>query len=419
MVLPITQVNAVAPQPSKVLNWWPKPSKPEKLARHLAAITLWAYGILNLLVFDVDAFLIHHLPVNISWLISYKLLFFIGVAAILLATVSTKRIIAWAIYIVGYPLSRSALFILFVGILVAKAKSWPVLFSTVNVVLSFVRAFKANFILLSSIIIGSSTILCAQTPPTLWTAAVGLIAVAAVLVVRRFVSLFRPSQLLQMYTKMMALFLTFGQKTLAPDPAVKALQPAEMNQHQLDQWSSNLQSAVLFNELCKFLIRKFAEYRRGGLPVLYYLLNFFLLLAIVIFLFTMINIAAYRADPHAFALTNGHGFFDFFYYTFSNLFQHSIPDTTPISLFARLASMTETFFAFVLLMLFLTVFIAVRRNLDDAGIEVAIGKLRSQAEAMEAFVSAEFSLSLDAAISELERLQKGVSKIIDVLRAVK
>jgi hypothetical protein len=419
MVLTTTKTNAAAPTTSKILSWWPKPTKPEKLARHVVAVTVWAYGILTLFVFDLDAFLTRHLPASVAVLISYKLLFFIGITAIVLATASTKRIIAWAIYIAFYPLTRFSLFVLFAGIMIAKAKSWPILFSVVNVVLSFARSFKANFILSSAVIIGSTIILCAQTAPTLWTAAASLTVVAAALIARRFVSLFRPSQLLQMYTKVMALLLTFGQKNLTLEPSVKALPLVEMDQQQIDKWASNLQSAILYNELCQFLIRRFADYRRGGLPTLYYFLNFFLLLAVIIFLFTMINIAIYRADIHAFVLTNGHSFFDFLYYAFSGLFFQRIPDTTPISVLARLSSMAETFFAFMLGALFIAVFFAVRRNLDDASIEEAIITLRSQAEAMEAFVHAEFSLSLDGAISELERLKKGVSKIIDVLRAAK
>ena len=213
--------------------------------------------------------------------------------------------------------------------------------------------------------------------------------------------------------------MKFTREHMTSAPVISGEQPTETEAKQLDTWASNLQQAVILRVLSEYLSIKFSDYRKSGLPILYYLLNYVLLLLGIVFLFTMINAAVYGAHHDAFKITDGHTLFDFLYYSFCTLVGHGTPDITPVSVLARSSEMFETIISAALLGMFVAIYFAHKRTLDDSDVAEVIDNLRRQATAMDEFVQAKCALSLDAAIERLEHLQKGVSLWLGILRAAK
>jgi hypothetical protein len=413
----MTDAQVVTTKSKSVLfGWWPKATKTERYLRHAVALIVWTYSVCQLIVFDMDGFLIRHLPQQLSWVIEFKLLVLLCVLATLFLTVSTKRLLAWTIYIVFYPITRFGWLLLIGCYLVIKTQSWPVLFTALNVLLSTFTSAKFVFVAFVFAATSLAIVLTSTASGSLWFAtAVSLLLVVA-LVAKRFITIFRPSQLLGMYAKLIAVFIKLPQVVVTNDPSIKLIPPDKMTPEQLSKRSSNLRLAIILDELCSFLICKFQAYRRSALPAAFYLLNFFLLIAVVMLLFAIANMGLYQINGTWFSISDGHDFFDFFYYSFSTIFLQRIPEIVPVATATRSVWMMETAFAFVLGGMLISLFFAVKRDIDDNGTVEAVGALRVQSQAIEKFVRTEYSLTLEQALEELERYQQGLGGFIKLLR---
>lgn len=264
--LPPIPPASAAPK-SVLFGWWPKTSRREKQLRHVVALAFWAYVLLSIFITDVDADIKAALPQNLSWIVTFKLFFFVGGVGLVALLVSTSRIFAWAIYIAFYPLTRLVLFILLLVVILVKTKSWVVVFSALNVCLSIFKSLKANVVIFSGIVVSSAVVFESASSSYLLSAAALLATIAIVIVARRFVSLFQPSQLLKTYVTVIAVMMNWVRDHITPDPANRALQPAQMNDAQRAQWADNLQNAVIIRTWCEILAIKFSDYRRSGLPI--------------------------------------------------------------------------------------------------------------------------------------------------------
>jgi len=210
--------------------------------------------------------------------------------------------------------------------------------------------------------------------------------------------------------------LLLSQKMASLDPEIKRLPRTEMDEQQLDKWSSNLSFAVISNECCLFWIRKLREYRSSRFQLVFCILDFIALLIITTILFAYINMAISKYNTISFAISGEKGFFDFFYYSFNKLFLQTIPDINPISIPAKALSMIQMFFSFSLTALFLSFFLTTKKDADESGLEAAVEELNRKSQTVQEFVLKEFSVTIDQAINELEGLKKGVAAAINNLR---
>ena len=419
-VVPQSGAAAPAPAPrSFLLRWWPVPGKVGKRARWLTASVIWLYLLVNTFVFSIDGYLSSHLPPALSWIISYKFFILLGLTAIILATASTARMISWIIYFIAFPFIQLSKLFIVLFILIIKSKNWTVIFTATDIFASGIRSFRQSFAISAAMIILSVLAFLATSPITLRGTAISLVALALVLVVLRLFSFFKPSQLLPVYASIMALVLKFTQRHMGPDPSMKGVSPGDLNEEQLKKWISSVRLAIIIREFCFYLGRKFIDFRRGGIPVIYYVLNFVVLIFMVCYLLSASNIAIYRCDPKAFLFSRGHGFFDFFYYAFSSMTMQRVSDIAPVSVLARLISMSTMLFSYLFAAMFVTLIFTYKRNIDEEGANSAITALHEQANLVDVFLRTEFSLSVDGAIAELERLQTGIGELLKVLRAAK
>jgi hypothetical protein len=78
--------------------------------------------------------------------------------------ISNWRILAWAIYVAFYPITRFVLGVLVFSVVIVKLKSWPILFTTLNLVLSFIASFKFNFVATTGVLIACMLVINASSP---------------------------------------------------------------------------------------------------------------------------------------------------------------------------------------------------------------------------------------------------------------
>lgn len=416
-VTDVSTVFAATPTASFVV--WSSAGRVERLARQVFAIVFWLYVFCQVFLFDLDRLISDRLPSGFRWIIEYKFLILIAVATVFAFIVPKRRVLAWALYVAFYPITRLALGALVLSVVIIRLKSWPVLFTALNLVLSFFASFRFNFIAAAGALAACIIVVNASQPLTISAGIAVLIALIVALIVRRFVALFQPSRLFKLYARIIAGALNFSRKILLADAGPKGLDLSALNDQQRKNWENNFQTAVVLSEACRFLEAKFREYRTSGLPVAFYLANLFLLLFVVIALMGFVNYGLFRADPAAFVVRGSHHYLDFFTYSVGALFFQHMPEIAPASSVAKALWMFEALLAVVFGGMFLSLFFAARKNLDEAGIQFAIDGLGNQEREMDVFVETAFAVRGDEAVLRVGAMPGRWAAVVKWLRAAR
>jgi len=386
----------------------------------MLAILFWVYGVGQLLVFDFDGWLIAWLPDGFRWIVIYKLLVFLFLTAVVLKFVPRSMFWSWAAYVVLYPVTRLLLLLKLLGWVLIMLKSWTVLIAVLNAALGFFGSFKTNLLIYVVAMIGMVTALAARLPGDLVSAAILLIAVIVVLVVRQLVVIFRPSPIFNVYVRAIARIMDFSRRNLIKPASLRGVDTAQITLTELEARYGQLSTGIFLSELCEFMEVRFREYRASGTAIATNLLALVGLLGFVIFLLGFANLALYRADQLAFRVTDGHGLFDFGYYAFCAVTSQHIAEIVPVSLGAKLISMLETMLGWIFFAgTALSLVLSVTRDQDNASIERAINRLREERQRMNTFVEEGFALPLDEAVGVLEGIKGGLSSLIKLFRTAR
>lgn len=196
------------------------------------------------------------------------------------------------------------------------------------------------------------------------------------------------------------------------DDEIRNLPITQMNSTQLQKWSTNLQVAIILNRGCYFLSSKLQEYQKSNLNIVFYLLNLFVLLIITVFFFAAMNFGLFRIHPDAFTLSRVPNFFSFIYYSFNTIFFSTIPEIIATNGEAHLFRMIEVIFSFLLISIFTVLIFNIKSKKHTDELGKIITELNYQGAQMDLRINSEYKLTVDDAISELEKLKSGLIKFI-------
>ena len=105
-------------------------------------------------------------------------------------------------------------------------------------------------------------------------------------------------------------------------------------------------------------------------------------------------------------------FFSFIYYSFSTIFFNTIPEIIASSGEAHLIRMIEIIFSFFLISIFTVLLFNINSKKHSDELGKIIRELNKQGDQMESRINLTYKLSIENAITELERLKGGLIKII-------
>ena len=126
-----------------------------------------------------------------------------------------------------------------------------------------------------------------------------------------------------------------------------------------------------------------------------------------------INYALFKIDPSQFDVQNSSsGVFVFLYYSFHVFLFGSIPEITPIDFYSQLISMSEQFFAIVLLFILIALFIAVRNERYKEQLDRTIREFEETGRALEALIQSTYSMTIEQALREIREMK---SNMIDLI----
>ncbi len=176
--------------------------------------------------------------------------------------------------------------------------------------------------------------------------------------------------------------------------------------------SNSLQWLLILNKACHFLISKLCYIQKSGITFLYYSASLLYSVFLVILIFSFQNLALFKIDPVNFSSQPKGGFIFFFYYSFNTLFNRNIADFYPYSSFARLFSMGEVLFGFLILVILFYLLFTIVREKHKKEIQTSIIELEKQGSKLEKLINKEFHLSIDQAIDEVEKVKGSMLKVI-------
>jgi hypothetical protein len=405
-----TKKEIISQQPKKEKS---VASKFLAVLKEIIAALFWIYVISKLFIFDIDIWLVNKYLPSYSWLLNFKFFILISAVAIVWLITKNKHILSWTLYIVFYPA-----IVLFwkIPFFVFKQKSWIFAFALINAVISFFKSIKYNFIAFALFLASFAVIFGFSNAKLLWPAISILFIILAIIYIRRFILVFKPSSIYQVYIKIFSATKNYGSKQttlFALDENIKNLPVENLDQKQLEKWTTNLQISVLFNRICLFAAKKLRDYQNSGLNIVSYILTILLLIVLTVFSFAAINFGLFKINTEFFSYPAIPNFFTFFYYSFNNLVFNSIKEITPLMPIAQIVFMLESFFALILVVIFISLLLSVRSQRHTEELNEVIKGIETQGTEIEGFIKDEYKInSIEDAMVELEKLKAGLAKFI-------
>lgn len=383
------------------------------IIREIIALLFWVYIPIKLFVFDIDVFLVNKYLPKFVWLLNFKFFILIGTIAVFILVIKNKNFLPWFLYIFFYPI-----IILFwkIPLFVFKQKSWTFAFALINAGISFFKSIKYNFIIATLFLISFAIVFSSSNEKLLWLAIFTLFILILLTYVNRFIFVFKPSSIFQIYIKIFSVIKNYGikQPTLfALEESIKNLPIEDLNQDQIIKRTNNLQFSVLFNRICLFVGKKLKDYQSSGINVVSYTLSILLLIFLTIFSFGLINLGLFKISNEFFNFSTVPHFFTFFYYSFNNLIFNSIKEITPVMPIAQIVFMAEAFLAFFVGVIFVSLVLSIKSQRYAEELNKAIESIEAQGMGMEGFIKDEYKINnINDAMVELEKLKAGFLKFI-------
>lgn len=407
------------------------PQKPKKkkrivdhflvIIREVVALLFWIYVPVKLFMFDIDVFLANKFLPNYTWLLDFKFFILIGTIAAIWLITKNRHILSWSLYIFFYPL-----IVLFWKIpsFIFKQKSWIFAFAFINAAISFFKSIKYNFIIAALYLVSLTMIFGFSSEKLLWPAILILFIILLIIYIHRFILIFKPSSIFQLYIRIFSGIRKHGTSSFALfalDEGIKDLPVVNLDQKQIEKRTINLQTSVLFNRICLFAAKKLRDYQNVGLNVISYVLTILLLIILTIFSFAVINSGLFKINSDFFSFSAIPSFFTFFYYSFNNLLFNSIKEIISVMPISQTASMIESFFALFLIVIFISLLLSVRSQRHTEELNEVIKGIEAEGTKMEGFIKNEYKVnSIEDAMAELEKLKAGligfIYKITEIIK---
>jgi hypothetical protein len=368
-------------------------------------IVTWLYLVIKIFVFDFDAYFLYNYLPSLSWIINYKFFILLAFISICWMLLKTKKFLKLIGFLFIYPP-----FFIFYRIpkLLFKAKSWVGIFALIEIAISFFRSLKFNVIIFTAVAFSCLFILKTESKYLLIISIVTLFAYLINHFVRCFRYAFRPFNIFSIQSEK----IIEQWKKLQDQFAVKNINKYNEKHEINEKWANNLQILIILNKICCFIILKLRNFQKSGFAIIYSLSSLIGTFFITIFVFTLQNLALSKLSPNSFVGSASKSFGEFFYYSFNTIFTHSGNELYPASTLARVFSCLEIFSGFLIVIIIVFLLLTIFREKHNEQINNAIMTIENQALVSQDFIRKEFSLNIDEAIQEIEKIKGALVKVI-------
>jgi hypothetical protein len=384
-----------------------------RISLDVVGTIFWVYVTLKVFFFDVDRELVESLIPGHDWIIDFRFLAFLIIAAIAVLALGPRKALLCGAYIFFFPL---IVLIWKLPKLLYKSKSWISLFAAIHVVASVLANFRYAVIATALGVLSAVLIL--------WTNSHALLAFAmAVIASLLLLALGRTL----LFSAQPASFIDIQEKALARIrksnglPQIAAIsdelrdnQVQRFNEQQQMQFLMNLQSAVLMQRLPLFWAYQLEQYRRSPVPVLFTGLAYAWLVLQTVIGLALLNYGLYKIDPSAFQFEDAPSILVFGRYAVSSLSGSEIGAVQPEGAFANVLFLGATALGIIFLIGFVVgLFLSFRQKSQDAALREMIHGFKEQSRELDRQLQREYDVvSAEEALRRLEELKAGLLGII-------
>lgn len=293
----------------------------------ILGVLIWTYVFLKLFVFDVDRALLEWLAPDLLPVLNYRFFLFLGVMAVLVL-LARKYWLA-LLYVFFFPLV-----VLFWKIprLIYRTKSWLFAFASINVVASFIKDFKFNFLTKTLAVFAMLGILLSSRPGILVPASLLLLCLLFVSYYRNVRASFLPSRFIDLQVTAIEKVIEWEPVTTNIYIAEDLKQPSiqRFDEDQLRRFASSLSAGLLTVRGIYFWAYQLERYRQSPAVSFFSFLSYAWLFIITVVTAWLVNLSLLKLDPGLFQFSDYPSNITVLYYSLSSLYLSGIPAMEPV-----------------------------------------------------------------------------------------
>ena len=229
---------------------------------------------------------------------------------------------------------------------------------------------------------------------------------------RRFYYAFLPAKALVFPREGVLQFLEQAKKQLALPPEIKSVEIEQFTPEQKSKWGTNLQCILILNRATSCVASNLRRFQESRLMILYFIFGLVLTFFITVVVFAIVNFGQYRIDPHAFSGQGPASFPFFVYYSLSTILGNVVADFYPISPCSRVFNIIEVLLGVFILVILFFMYTNIKSDKTKTQMDSLITSLDQKGTDLELFINQEFSVDVERAIAEIEKLPSNLIKVI-------
>lgn len=381
-----------------------------RVLKEVSAILLWVFLFVKFFVFDIDVYLVSAVGDEWMFLLKYKFFVILALGLLLWHCLGTRGFLSWLFFVLVSPF----LFILWrIPQVLLRSKSWVVVVGYFSAIISFFKSLKANLVLFGIISLSTVLILTQKNEQVLVACMLALGASLVWHYIKRFIDSFKPPELFGANAGTLKKIGEGLQMQYINNRLLTEKKKNDMSEEEYKKYVGKLEQVVLFDRLWYFLASKLRDFRKSRTLMIFCFGKLIYTLVITIIFFAILNYAVYKINPGSFVTpSTSVGFIHFIYYSFNAIFTSNLIDFYPVGSLARLMNCMEIFFGFMIVVIIFFIITTVHKEKHTEELDRMIGLARTQGRELDALIHTEFDLTVEEAITEIEKIKGSTLKLI-------
>jgi len=203
-----------------------------------------------------------------------------------------------------------------------------------------------------------------------------------------------------------------GTSTVLSEEELK-LSIDDMDDKQIQKWTTGVQWLALFNRVCLFIAKKIRLYQEINFNIISSIIGIMKYILFTIITFAIINYGLYKIDNNLFSYPSEPTFFNFIYYSFNNFLFNSIQEVVAKAPITQVTAMIESLFALFLVAIFISLLLSIKNQRETEEINKLIEYLKIEGNKAEGYLKDHYRISdIEEAMQSLQKVNSFIANIL-------
>lgn len=394
-------------------SWWAPVRWP--ILNAVSALA-WAWVLVKAFLGDVDRWLMHAIAPQWQWLLDFR---FFGVLALMaVVAVAVKRRYWWTLlFVVFWPL---LVVVFYLPRFLYRRKSPILVVGLFHTIFGLVRSLRFAVVSVAVVAFAVLGILASDLSWMLGLCAWALVVVWSISLVKTLRYAVSPAKFVSSQRRLWSRVFASEKfwEFVHIDEKLKHPEIQKYDKDQANALMTSLSTGLACTRLAQIWATQLEAYRRSPVTTLFGCLAVFGMFLQGVFTFTLVNLAAFKADPSQYIAAYEPTGATFAYYTFASAAFGEVSALVPKGYIATAINIvTGVGTAVILFMFGAALVLGWRQSKSDEAAMASIEQMRGEADAFEERLAAEYGLGADALWRRLEELGGGFLALMPFLFA--